>query len=260
MPFHCARAVCATFCYPIAGALIPIFGPSFPSQCRTPEDPLYQDMKIDPAVIQEATRRRAVVPRAPAPQAPLTPPLLRHEGVSLEPQPEVYARHALPPPPPPPPRHPSSPSHLRHQRLTSSWRPINGPSRGRETSPSAGETTTRAAAGRERLQLPSVRRRGRFSSPPAGTTTNSGSATRLGSTGRTLLPRTPRSLSRPEVQVLESNSSKRQCRQWDGEPRSGRHDGGEYKPADRAYRQDGQSGRVEEYHAATTLMGLRRDR
>ncbi|KAL7899442.1 hypothetical protein HDV63DRAFT_416884 [Trichoderma sp. SZMC 28014] len=33
MPYHCARAVCATFCHKIAGALIPIFGPSFPSDC-----------------------------------------------------------------------------------------------------------------------------------------------------------------------------------------------------------------------------------
>ncbi|UKZ60150.1 uncharacterized protein TrAtP1_001433 [Trichoderma atroviride] len=33
MPYRCARAVCATFCQKIAGALIPLFGPSFPSEC-----------------------------------------------------------------------------------------------------------------------------------------------------------------------------------------------------------------------------------
>lgn len=33
MPYRCARAVCATFCHKIAGALIPLFGPSFPSEC-----------------------------------------------------------------------------------------------------------------------------------------------------------------------------------------------------------------------------------
>lgn len=33
MPYRCARAVCATFCHKIAGALIPLFGPSFPSDC-----------------------------------------------------------------------------------------------------------------------------------------------------------------------------------------------------------------------------------
>lgn len=33
MPYRCARAVCATFCHKIAGALIPLFGPLFPSEC-----------------------------------------------------------------------------------------------------------------------------------------------------------------------------------------------------------------------------------
>ncbi|KAM0524487.1 hypothetical protein ACHAPE_000581 [Trichoderma viride] len=33
MPYRCARAVCATFCHKIASALIPLFGPSFPSEC-----------------------------------------------------------------------------------------------------------------------------------------------------------------------------------------------------------------------------------
>lgn len=33
MPYRCARAICATFCHKIAGALIPLFGPSFPSEC-----------------------------------------------------------------------------------------------------------------------------------------------------------------------------------------------------------------------------------
>lgn len=33
MPYRCARAVCATFCHKVAGALIPLFGPSFPSEC-----------------------------------------------------------------------------------------------------------------------------------------------------------------------------------------------------------------------------------
>ncbi|KAF3766770.1 hypothetical protein M406DRAFT_327890 [Cryphonectria parasitica EP155] len=56
MPFSCAKAVCATFCAPIAGALIPIFGPDFPSQCVSPDGPDFGRMVIDPSVIEESAR------------------------------------------------------------------------------------------------------------------------------------------------------------------------------------------------------------
>ncbi|KAH8912060.1 hypothetical protein BR93DRAFT_56900 [Coniochaeta sp. PMI_546] len=55
MPFSCAKAVCATFCRNIAGALIPIFGPQFPSECVHPDAPDHGRMCIDPAVVAEAT-------------------------------------------------------------------------------------------------------------------------------------------------------------------------------------------------------------
>ncbi|CAG8971258.1 hypothetical protein HYALB_00001424 [Hymenoscyphus albidus] len=55
MPFGCALAVCATFCADIAGALIPIFGPDFPSQCVPPEAPEWKRMTIDPAIVVQAT-------------------------------------------------------------------------------------------------------------------------------------------------------------------------------------------------------------
>lgn len=55
MPFRCARAICATFCYPIAGALIPIFGQSFPHDCIKPNSPRFRDMRIDPKIIEYAT-------------------------------------------------------------------------------------------------------------------------------------------------------------------------------------------------------------
>ncbi|KAL2111428.1 hypothetical protein VUR80DRAFT_10093 [Thermomyces stellatus] len=56
MPYNCAKAVCATFCYKIAGALIPIFGPSFPSICAPPDSPEYGRMTINPSIIASATR------------------------------------------------------------------------------------------------------------------------------------------------------------------------------------------------------------
>lgn len=56
MPYECAKAVCATFCYNIAGALIPIFGPSFPSMCIPPGCPDYQRMVIDHRIVEDAIR------------------------------------------------------------------------------------------------------------------------------------------------------------------------------------------------------------
>ncbi|KAG6031616.1 hypothetical protein E4U40_006990 [Claviceps sp. LM458 group G5] len=54
MPFHCARALCATFCHKISGALIPIFGPDFPSDCTLPESPRFGNMIISQRLIAEA--------------------------------------------------------------------------------------------------------------------------------------------------------------------------------------------------------------
>ncbi|KAI1766251.1 hypothetical protein GGR53DRAFT_528923 [Hypoxylon sp. FL1150] len=56
MPFQCAKAVCATFCHHIAGALIPIFGPDFPSLCTPSESPDYGRMVIDPEIVHRCTR------------------------------------------------------------------------------------------------------------------------------------------------------------------------------------------------------------
>ncbi|KAF7887102.1 uncharacterized protein EAF02_003749 [Botrytis sinoallii] len=55
MPYSCALAVCTTFCSHIAPALIPIFGPSFPSQCFSPDAPEHGRMVIDPNIIRAAT-------------------------------------------------------------------------------------------------------------------------------------------------------------------------------------------------------------
>lgn len=56
MPYQCAKAVCATFCHHIAGALVPIFGPDFPSQCVPPTAPEHGRMIIDPAIVMQSTR------------------------------------------------------------------------------------------------------------------------------------------------------------------------------------------------------------
>jgi hypothetical protein len=57
MPYRCARAVCATFCHNIAGALIPLFGPSFPSECiPMPSNSTHcKDMMISQQIIRKAT-------------------------------------------------------------------------------------------------------------------------------------------------------------------------------------------------------------
>ncbi|KAI1809350.1 hypothetical protein GGS20DRAFT_590719 [Poronia punctata] len=51
MPYQCAKAVCATFCHSIAGALIPIFGPAFPDLCTAPEN---TRMIIAPTIIAQS--------------------------------------------------------------------------------------------------------------------------------------------------------------------------------------------------------------
>ncbi|KAH8593020.1 hypothetical protein B0O99DRAFT_715912 [Bisporella sp. PMI_857] len=57
MPYTCALAICTTFCAPIAPALIPLFGPSFPSLCVSLEAPEHGRMIIDSAIISAATQQ-----------------------------------------------------------------------------------------------------------------------------------------------------------------------------------------------------------
>lgn len=56
MPYACAKALCSTFCYEIAGALIPIFGPRFPMECLRPSSPRFGDMTITQELIADAAR------------------------------------------------------------------------------------------------------------------------------------------------------------------------------------------------------------
>lgn len=53
-PYHCARALCITFCYPIRWALTPIFGPSFVNECLAPNDPDFGRFRIDPQLVLDA--------------------------------------------------------------------------------------------------------------------------------------------------------------------------------------------------------------
>ncbi|KAK1836936.1 hypothetical protein QBC39DRAFT_326353 [Podospora conica] len=57
MPYDCAKAVCATFCSDIAPALIPIFGPGFPSECIPRQSPSHGRMIIDPEIIATSSRQ-----------------------------------------------------------------------------------------------------------------------------------------------------------------------------------------------------------
>jgi hypothetical protein len=55
MPFECAKAVAATFCYNVRFALTPLFGPSFPDTCLHPTDVSYGSFKIDKSIIEQCT-------------------------------------------------------------------------------------------------------------------------------------------------------------------------------------------------------------
>ena len=55
MPYEAAQAVAATFCHPIRHALMPLFGPGFPSRCRSPDDPAFGRMVVDRAIVRRST-------------------------------------------------------------------------------------------------------------------------------------------------------------------------------------------------------------
>lgn len=56
MPYGCARAVCATFCWNLRWALTPIFGPSFIRDCLPPDHPGFARFTIDPDVVRACAR------------------------------------------------------------------------------------------------------------------------------------------------------------------------------------------------------------
>lgn len=55
LPFDCARALCATFCFSIRWVLTPIFGPSFLRDCLQPSDPDFARFKISPEIVRLST-------------------------------------------------------------------------------------------------------------------------------------------------------------------------------------------------------------
>ena len=55
MPYACARAVAATFCHDLRPALVPLFGKEFLDACVPPNDAMFGNFKIDPAIIKACT-------------------------------------------------------------------------------------------------------------------------------------------------------------------------------------------------------------
>ncbi|KAB5572737.1 hypothetical protein GE09DRAFT_1283046 [Coniochaeta sp. 2T2.1] len=84
MPFSCAKAVCATFCHHISGALIPIFGPQFPSECVHPDAPDHGRMCIDPAIVAEATVEAEDFRRLYSEQASMAVPVTSPRQTQLQ--------------------------------------------------------------------------------------------------------------------------------------------------------------------------------
>lgn len=97
MPYDCAKAVCATFCCDIAPALIPLFGPSFPSECIPRLSPSHGRMVIDPKIIATSSRqahmfRQMNATPTPTPTSAPTTPLNHHHH--LLPSPYHYHHHS----------------------------------------------------------------------------------------------------------------------------------------------------------------------
>ncbi|KJK80197.1 hypothetical protein H634G_04436 [Metarhizium anisopliae BRIP 53293] len=69
MPYKCAKAVCATFCYGFAAALIPLFGPGFPSECISPDSAHFSSMTINQELIKEVSEKAQQLQQGPAKQS-----------------------------------------------------------------------------------------------------------------------------------------------------------------------------------------------
>jgi hypothetical protein len=92
MPYHCAKAVCATFCHDIAGALIPLFGPEFPSLCIPRDNPRFGHMVIDPHITEASAREARRFLHCNSPYGkPLTP---RRTG-SISPRQSQQSLHPI---------------------------------------------------------------------------------------------------------------------------------------------------------------------
>ncbi|KAG8425411.1 hypothetical protein J3458_002113 [Metarhizium acridum] len=68
MPYKCAKAVCATFCYDFAAALIPLFGPGFPSECISPDSAHFSSMTISQELIKEVSEQAQRLHQGPTEQ------------------------------------------------------------------------------------------------------------------------------------------------------------------------------------------------
>ncbi|KAL2024499.1 hypothetical protein VTK56DRAFT_7542 [Thermocarpiscus australiensis] len=98
MPYSCAKAVCATFCHRIAGALIPLFGPQFPFECVPEKAAGHGRMIIDPEIVARAKRdaellfrRRSILP-SPRSSRSVSPMPLQRQPYDYQPD---YDRRLL---------------------------------------------------------------------------------------------------------------------------------------------------------------------
>ncbi|KAH0344318.1 hypothetical protein KCU81_g4903, partial [Aureobasidium melanogenum] len=100
MPYGCARAVCATFCWHLRWALTPIFGPSFIRDCLPPNHPGFARFIIEPDVVRACAREaegwragmssnqyNLATTSAPAPPIPRSAPMQLPEPKRLRARP-----------------------------------------------------------------------------------------------------------------------------------------------------------------------------
>ncbi|KAL2190191.1 hypothetical protein L209DRAFT_703031 [Thermothelomyces heterothallicus CBS 203.75] len=98
MPYSCAKAVCATFCHKISGALIPLFGPRFPLECIPEKAPGYGRMVIDPDIVKRARKDAAALFRpsaalpSPRPSRSVSP-LLAQRSVRVSNPHDLHSDH-----------------------------------------------------------------------------------------------------------------------------------------------------------------------
>lgn len=59
MPFACAKALAATFCYNHRHAFTPLFGKDFMNICTHPDDDMFESWKIDNSIIERCKTEQA---------------------------------------------------------------------------------------------------------------------------------------------------------------------------------------------------------
>ena len=96
MPYKCAHALCASFCWNIRWVLTPLFGPSFLRDCLPPSHPGYQSFKVDREAIRICRLEISDASRIGTPMSGIDPFQPRNAPRSVPQRKQLPTRKARP--------------------------------------------------------------------------------------------------------------------------------------------------------------------